>query len=75
MVQVSCTMASRVYLMCTLSAVLCIPKGFALGYASKPSRMQKAALRVQIPFTLQSHVQLLHVSIQQSVRGWAAGYL
>jgi len=37
MVQVSCTLASREYVICTLSAVLCIPKG--------------EALRVQITYT------------------------
>jgi len=46
MVQVSCTMASRVCVICTLSAVLCIPEGFGI---------HKTALRVQITYTLESH--------------------
>jgi len=47
-VQVGCTMASKVYVICTLSTVLCIPSGVTLGNTY-------TALREQIPYPLQSH--------------------
>jgi len=46
---------------CTLSAVLCIPEGEA-----KPEGIHKTALRVQITYTLEAMVQLTFSDLYHS---------